>query len=421
MKARHLVHCALLAVAVFGADPVDAHTRSRSFSTWRVSDEIVTVLFSVRTFEATRLPRAAGERRDLTALLAAHVDEHLSAARGGAPCQALAAPRPLQAREGYLRLEQTFECVGAGPLTIENGTFFELAPSHVHIARVSFDDARPIEYVLTRDTQSHVVTLGDAGSDGAATLGAYVVLGAEHILAGLDHLAFLLGLLLLCRRVRDVVLMVTGFTLGHSLTLALAVLGVVEPDQMLVEALIGFTVALVAVENVAVTTGRARGFGVAGAAVLVLLSLGATAGLGPPVTMLVGLAIFTGCYLPLATSREQSARLRPALTVLFGLVHGFGFAGVLADIGLPPGRTLAALFGFNIGVEIGQLAVVALLAAVGVGISFALDGGDRDGDRGAVGDVGVVVGGRGLDRLTDPVSALLCGLGLFWFFSRAYA
>ena len=209
-------------------------------------------------------------------------------------------------------------------------------------------------------------------------------------------------MLLLCRRVRDVVLMVTGFTLGHSLTLALAVLGVVEPDPVLVEALIGFTVALVAVENVAVTTGRARGFGVAGASVLVLLALGASTGVGPPVAMLVGLAIFTGCTLSLATSRAELARLRPALTVLFGLVHGFGCAGVLADIGLPPGRTLAALFGFNVGVEIGQLAVVALLAGVGAGMSVALGG------------------RRGLERLTDPVSAALCGLGMFWFFSRAY-
>ena len=85
---------------------------------------------------------------------------------------------------------------------------------------------------------------------GITSFGAYVALGVEHILIGVDHIAFLLALLILCRRPREVVLMVTGFTLGHSITLTLAVLGVVEPHAPVIEALIGFTIALVAVENV---------------------------------------------------------------------------------------------------------------------------------------------------------------------------
>lgn len=415
MRARPFALAALVIAqsVLVAATDVEGHTRSRSFSSWRVAGTAVTVLFTVRAFEATRLPRGPGESRPLVEVLAVHVGEHLGVRHEGEPCPPLAAPRPLAAREGYLRLERSFECARSardgGSYTLENDAFFDVAPSHVHIARVVIDDARPLERVLTDDDRTPTVAAPADGagvaaaSTAAATAGTYVVLGVEHILAGIDHLAFLLGLLLLCRRVREIVWMVTGFTLGHSLTLALAVVGAIEPDQALVEALIGFTIALVAFENVAVATGRAHTFALIGASVLlVLLGVKLLAGLGPSAVALLGLALFTGCYLPLAISREESARLRPLLTVLFGLVHGFGFAGVLAEVGLPRDRTLAALCGFNVGVELGQLAVVALLAGAGVALS-------------------VVARGRGgVDGIVDPASAALCGLGLFWFFARAY-
>ena len=86
----------------------------------------------------------------------------------------------------------------------------------------------------------------------------YIALGTEHIFGGLDHIAFLLALVLVCGRKRDLLWAITGFTLGHSLTLAFASLGWVAPDMSLVEAAIGFTIALVAVEKVAATTDQGK-------------------------------------------------------------------------------------------------------------------------------------------------------------------
>ena len=123
-------------------------------------------------------------------------------------------------------------------------------------------------------------------------------------------------------------------------------------------------------------------------------------GIGFPLPASLGLALFTVCYLQLADTQERAAWLRPILTLLFGLIHGFGFASVLMDIGLPTGRLVPALLGFNLGVEIGQLGIVALLWAIGTFIAR----------RFATTDYRLAA---------DGASAALCGLGLFWFVGRA--
>ena len=136
-------------------------------------------------------------------------------------------------------------------------------------------------------------------------------LGVEHILAGYDHLLYLAALILGCVRFRLIVGIVTAFTLSHSLTLALATLGVFSPPSALVEQAIAVTIVFVAVENI---------------------------------------------WL-----RGREPRLRHVVAFAFGLVHGFGFAGILADLGLGVENrsVLVPLLAFNLGVEAGQLLLIA--------------------------------------------------------------
>lgn len=148
------------------------------------------------------------------------------------------------------------------------------------------------------------------------TVVIYLRLGFVHILPrGLDHILFVLGLFLLAARWRPLLWQVSAFTLAHTVTLALATFGVVALPSSIVEPLIAASIAYVALENV-----------------------------------------FT----------DRLFAWRPALVFLFGLLHGLGFAGVLAELGLPRGRTMSALVAFNAGVELGQLTVLAIaFAALG--------------------------------------------------------
>ncbi|MEI6244717.1 MAG: HupE/UreJ family protein, partial [Acidobacteriota bacterium] len=145
----------------------------------------------------------------------------------------------------------------------------------------------------------------------AVTLaGRYIRTGIQHILSGPDHVLFVIGLLLLGQSLVAVLTTITAFTLAHSITLTLAALGILVPSARIVEPLIALSIVAIAVENL--RPHRATG------------------------------------------GRDY----RPAVAFAFGLVHGFGFAGALADAGLI-GRSLwLALGAFNVGVEIGQGAIV---------------------------------------------------------------
>jgi hydrogenase/urease accessory protein HupE len=169
---------------------------------------------------------------------------------------------------------------------------------------------------LAPSRTSFVVQATAGSGEVAAT---YLRLGIEHILLGFDHLLFVLALVVLVREWRRVALTVTAFTVAHSITLAAATLGLVSVPGPPIEAAIALSIVLVAVEIVNARRGR-----------------------------------------PSATLR------RPWLVAFcFGLLHGFGFAGALAEVGLPHHAIPIALLFFNIGVELGQLAFVAMVLTLG--------------------------------------------------------
>ncbi|MFP6661146.1 MAG: HupE/UreJ family protein [Myxococcota bacterium] len=392
------------ALLLGAAAAAQAHTRSQSFSNWEIAgDGTVRASFSVLAREATRLVPLEAAASNLEAVFVAHLARRVEVHSTDGVCVPVGGPRPLRAREGHLRAEWHFDCPPGSDLEIGIASFFDVSPSHVHFARVRRGDALPREYLYTDATRSHPLAATETAesSSTATTFTQYVSLGVEHIWAGFDHIAFLLALLLLSSRLRDVAWMVTGFTLGHSLTLTLAALGWVVPDVPVIEALIGFTIALVAIESVAVESGHARP--IAAALALGLLALAGATMLGLtrlPVEVSLGLALFGYCSLRLASTREAARRFSPVLTVVFGLVHGFGFASVLMEIGLPRDRLVPALFGFNIGVEVGQLVIVA---GAFTGVTLLARH--------------LSLQMRSLGR--SLLAAGLCGLGLYWFVLRA--
>lgn len=185
------------------------------------------------------------------------------------------------------------------------GFFSDLSEGHRHYVEHN------AMAVAVLDAGDPVAEFADEAATGAVAW-EFVELGVEHIWTGYDHLAFLFALLLVARSLKEMLAIVTGFTLAHSVTLSVAALGWVVLPGSIVEPTIALTIAYAGIEN-----------------------------------------FF-----------DPSARRRFAVTCALGLIHGFGFAGMLAERGLPQGNLVTALVGFNGGVELGQAAVVAVVLPV---------------------------------------------------------
>jgi hypothetical protein len=389
-------------------EPADGHGRSLSWSSWRITDDGAWVRMRIPLLELTRIGVDPIEDIRATGGIARQLVAQVRMTRGGDPCPAIADPRPAAAPQGQAVYEWRVRCRSSGAFVIMSTFLLEEAPSHLHFVRVETADGRVRERVLSDAAPSW--DLGepgaDDGADGSEEAGTsftgYVALGIEHIATGWDHLAFVLALLLLAASFGEVAGLVTSFTVAHSVTLALAVLGVVRPEPMAVEALIGFSIALVAAENGWLLGGRGRTLpwivtaGLLGMAALALAGIGVV-----PAGALAGLALFSRCHFALLARSLRPARLRAAVAFAFGLIHGFGFAGILAEMALPADRLVPALLGFNVGVELGQLTIVALAWP-------ALRGLAR------------IAQGRPHRALTEAGSAAICGLGVFWFLTRTF-
>jgi hypothetical protein len=189
------------------------------------------------------------------------------------------------------------------------------------------------------------------------TVWHYIVAGIEHIAIGYDHIAFLLAVIVLGRRFWPLFAAVTAFTVAHSVTLSLAVLEMVVLPARIVEVVIAATIVYVAVENFVV----------------------------------------------------RDVRHRWRLTFVFGLVHGFGFASVLREYGIPDHALIPALAGFNAGVEVGQILVVAI-AVLAWRAGFALGG-----------KAGLRADASQQRRVSLAVSAGVLLLGLYWLGERLLA
>lgn len=308
-----LLACVLLAPAV-----AQAHQQGRSYCTVRTAaggldvsvetaaEHLVPVIaLSSRTPSDTEL--RAAEPRLMQAL-----EDRVTAWTPDGPCRFEPEHIELQSREGTRTVvaHVRFRCP-PGPVTLRNTFRMDVEPSS--------------EVVCAIDSRAWVFRLGleerDVGTPPriGEVISSFLGLGAVHVFGGPDHVLFVLALLIAAARagatesgwrvLRHTALVATGFTLGHSLTLGLAALDIVRVDSRLTESAIALSVIVVAVENALVARPRYR----------------------------------------LATA------------TVFGLVHGFGFATVLADTELPRRGQLWALLGFNLGIELAQLALVLVL------------------------------------------------------------
>lgn len=394
---------AILFIAIMQCGVAHAHVRSESFSQWQFDKQILRVTFTVSAREATRIPHAIG-LVPLNFTVARYLDDRVNVHARPGDCQLSRSFTPTRSRPGFVQVEAQWRC-DVIPESLQVRAFFDLAPEHAHFATLR--TAGHLEQRLFTETNPvWPLKFGDSAqresANSSTRLSPYLKLGITHIATGYDHVAFLLALLLVCRKSKDIVLAVSGFTVGHSITLALGVLGIVRPNTLAIEGTIGLTIALVAMERgsrndrSALELAILTGLMLSAMAVLSINQLGQLS-----VRILAGLAVFSFCYILLSHDVRGRGSLRVLTTVLFGLVHGLGFAGAFIDNELPPELLAPLLLGFNIGVEIGQLALIALVLAM-----FFL--------------LRRRYSPRTLYGLNDVFAAGLCGLGIFLLIHRTY-
>ena len=344
---------ALLLVLAVPASAL-AHQKSVSYSKWTLVEDGAIAEVRVRWLELTSLPiirDAAAAPFDRSSVLP-YLQSRLTLESDAGPCQAIPSSTTwLPAERGWLRVEWRVRC-GSPPTSLHSELFTSLS-THVHLATVL--GTAPIDVVLSSTAPTAAID-PTSKTRGAGGIGSYVRLGVEHILSGWDHLAFLFLLIVVARRLREVAVLVTGFTVGHSVTLAAASLGVVVPHARAVEATIAASILVVALENVGLEQVRGGAL-----VILAALTLFVGSALFGGLPAFWGLALFTACYFALLRTLHGTGRLRWVIACLFGFVHGLGFSGVLLAQELPRAQLVQALFGFNVGVELGQLAVVACI------------------------------------------------------------
>jgi len=225
---------------------------------------------------------------------------------------------------------------------------FPYNPNHQTFVNVYERDEITSQFILDRN---HTQTEYFAGTRQGvlAVIRKFIPEGIHHILIGPDHLLFLVGLLLLGGTIRRLTLVVTSFTIAHSITLSLAALNILSPPARLIEPAIALSIVYVGADNILAKGGR---------------------------------------------------DVRAWIALAFGFIHGFGFANVLREMGLPSRALGWSLFSFNLGVEIGQLLVVVVVASAFAALRSRSEWAGR--------------------QLVFAGSIVVIAAGTFWFVQRVF-
>ncbi len=401
MRPRRLLALAILVLSLLGAGLASAHTRSESNALWEVNGGDVDLVLTIPDLEARRIAPSAPRPAD--AVIEAYLAKRVFPLTAGKACPLVPPIEALSATTGFRKYDLTFRCGSGENLSIHSDAFFDLVPSHVTFAQIeNVATGDFAEQLITSDRRTAQVTGGEGDRLKAASFLDFVGMGVMHIFTGVDHMSFLLGLILISRRLRDLVFVVTGFTIGHSLTLALAVTGVIRPHAEYIDALVALTIAMIGAENLTQATGRSGLIAVVLAAGLGLMAVARLLGFGGlPSLLLLGAGLFGANYMLVSGQVRDAGRLRMVITLLFGLIHGFGFAADLLKMQIPTLRLAELLVGFNLGVEVGQLTLVLAVTAGAIILTRLKWAPPRA-------------------LVVEVAAAGLIGLGAYWFVSRSF-
>jgi hypothetical protein len=391
----------IVAAAMILPPAAVAHVRSESHSVWEINGQNIDLVMSIPKIETQRLNPNGPQVDDLK--LEKYLSDRIYPLNGAQRCALVPPIVALSSAPEFRRFDFTYKCASDKNISLHSGAFFDLVQSHTNFAQIqNVATGDFVEELITNDRQTVQVTGGEESKLKSASIFEFIRMGIMHIFTGVDHMSFLLGMIMISRKLKDLIFVVTGFTIGHSITLALAVTGIIRPHADYIDALVALTICLIGAENLGVATHKPAFFALGLAGIIVAMAVVKAMGFGGlPILLSVGAGLFTANYLMISGHLHDAGRLRMIITLVFGLIHGFGFAAGLLELQIPPGRLAEMLVGFNVGVEIGQLTLVLGV----IGLVWCLS----------------------KVRLTVPrpifvdfASAFLVAEGLYWYVSRSF-
>ena len=359
-------------ILFFLLSPLNAHYFSESFSKWNVVDNKVEANFSLLTLESTRIFQVENYQKIMfeenlseTDVFKIYLSQHLKVTSEGKNCSLVDEIKELNSQEGSLNLSLNFECPSNNEIKIINNALFNLVQSHIHIARIYIDNNLYTEKALFFNDQSIDLNEEKENNSFSNSFYKFFSLGLDHILSGYDHLLFILGLLLLVTNLKRLLLVITGFTIGHSLTLSLSVINIIQVKSSLVEALIGYTIMFVGLEYLYKENNDHRVSMIFITTLsLLLLIFGNLINPNFPYFLILGILLFSLGYFYLLKNLNSENNLLSIITIIFGLIHGFGFGGFLLGSKISSENIFSGLLGFNLGVEVGQIIFVLLILLI---------------------------------------------------------
>lgn len=327
---RDLINACLALILALGAVESGAHPAPFSYLDVHLDADEIHGTLTLHTYDAAYdlgLPqperlREPGEFVEHYGSLTRLIDQYLTFTFDGEIVRPVWSGMTVLEDRDSLRFEYQLNGESPGVLVIQ-AQLFAYDPQHQTFVNV-FESGALKHQAIVDAEHIPVTYYADSPQGRWSVVRNYLQSGVHHILIGPDHVLFLFGLLLLGGTAWRLAAIVTAFTLGHTVTLSLAVLGLMRISPNLVEPVIALSVVVVGVDNLLVQSKR-------------------------------GTADVSGS--------PSIPDLRPWLAAAFGLVHGFGFASVLQELGLPRGALALALAAFNIGVEFGQLIIVLVIAS----------------------------------------------------------
>lgn len=301
----------------------------------------------------------------------------------------------LNMQAGYVKYNLNLKC-DKMPNYVESNLFTDIDSQHTHISKILENGELKQEIIFTSEITQRSLNFDKSITEADNSLSAFLAMGFFHILSGWDHIAFIVGLVLLFTRL-SLFYAITGFTIGHSVTLFLGSSNLITADIKIVEILIAFSIFIVGLENIIKNnkpTNQSVGLKIISALALLLMLAS-----NENIFFIIACTLLVYFYTKLNFTYNHSV-LPQLITIIFGFIHGLGFASNLNNNLVLKDNIFEMILGFNLGIEIGQI-IIALTVLLTLFIMKR------------------IMNDANLHSFRNLLSASLVSIGAYWFLIRS--